>query len=515
MKLSKVLKILNSHDWKEEEAKASFHNLTHWGACYVSSYLAYRRKLFSIAIYYSFTKDYYHEATPVDEAKETFNWAFQKYNKNKRYFSVKISEFENVMNRIRKHFSVVNKGIKNFSNQELYNTLSTTLLLGRKQYSYSIIPESADVLEEKDFLSVLPNLKEKVVSKTIQILSQPQGFVIMDRERLSFLDLAKKVMKNQKIKTAVLGSSIKNINNVLSFKKKLENHVKNFFWIHNTFYKAEYLDKKYFLNELKKFIKQSDYRTIHREWQRLKNKPNFVGFEQKKYIKKYRLSGKAKAFFGLLQLFTRMQDERKEAVQRQIYIIDQLLSEMVRRRGLKRSDLDYYTIKETLSLIKNYRIINQNVLKKRKKNIVLLSLLKNGQMMEYILSGKQARSIIKFFDERKKVKAREGIIKGFVASIGLSPRVSGRVRIVLEPSKIKDFRKGDILVAGMTRPEFVPLMRKARAVITNEGGITTHAAIVSRELNIPCIIGTKIATRVLKDGDKVEMDLEKGTVKKL
>jgi len=65
----------------------------------------------------------------------------------------------------------------------------------------------------------------------------------------------------------------------------------------------------------------------------------------------------------------------------------------------------------------------------------------------------------------------------------------------------------------MTRPEFVPLMKKAAAIITDEGGITSHAAIISREMNIPCIIGTKIATKIFKDGDLVEVDADKGIVK--
>ena len=67
----------------------------------------------------------------------------------------------------------------------------------------------------------------------------------------------------------------------------------------------------------------------------------------------------------------------------------------------------------------------------------------------------------------------------------------------------------------MTRVEFVPMMRKAKAIITDEGGIACHAAIVSRELRVPCIIGTKIATHVLKDGDLVEVDIEEGIVRKI
>ena len=74
---------------------------------------------------------------------------------------------------------------------------------------------------------------------------------------------------------------------------------------------------------------------------------------------------------------------------------------------------------------------------------------------------------------------------------------------------------GDVLLAVMTRPVYVPAMRKASAIVTNEGGVTCHAAIVSRELGIPCVIGTKIATKVFKDGDLIEVDADKGLAKKV
>jgi pyruvate,water dikinase len=74
-------------------------------------------------------------------------------------------------------------------------------------------------------------------------------------------------------------------------------------------------------------------------------------------------------------------------------------------------------------------------------------------------------------------------------------------------------KQGDILVSIATNPDIVPAMKKAGAIVTEQGGITSHAAIVSRELGTPCVIGTKIATKVFKDGDIVEVDANKGTVK--
>ncbi len=112
-------------------------------------------------------------------------------------------------------------------------------------------------------------------------------------------------------------------------------------------------------------------------------------------------------------------------------------------------------------------------------------------------------------DEMAKIHEHTLVVKGNVASPG---KATGRVRIILDMQSYKVFEKGDILVTSMTRPEFVPLMKQAAAIITNEGGITCHAAIVSRELKIPCIIGTKNATQILKDGDMVEVDANKGII---
>lgn len=102
------------------------------------------------------------------------------------------------------------------------------------------------------------------------------------------------------------------------------------------------------------------------------------------------------------------------------------------------------------------------------------------------------------------------LIKGFVAYQG---KVTGRARIVLN-NKAKSFYSGDVLVSISSSPELMPYILKCSAIITDEGGLGCHAAVISRELKKPCIMGTKIATQVLKDGDLVEVDAYKGVIKK-
>ena len=101
------------------------------------------------------------------------------------------------------------------------------------------------------------------------------------------------------------------------------------------------------------------------------------------------------------------------------------------------------------------------------------------------------------------------LLSGSPASPGIA---SGPVKIVPDPSQIDKVLEGDILVAAMTTPDFVPAMKRAAAILTDRGGRTAHAAIVSRELGIPCIVGSEKATTTLKDGQMITVDGGKGKV---
>ena len=143
-------------------------------------------------------------------------------------------------------------------------------------------------------------------------------------------------------------------------------------------------------------------------------------------------------------------------------------------------------------------------LKERQKGCGVVS-IRSGYS---IVTGKAIEAMRRtMFPQKQQDAVRD--IRGLAASVG---RVVGTVKIVDSARQVGKVQKGDILVAVMTRPDYIAGLKKAAAVVTNEGGITCHAAIVSRELGIPCVIGTKIATEVLKDGDLVEVNANHGVV---
>ncbi|MCX8173983.1 MAG: phosphoenolpyruvate synthase [Thermoplasmata archaeon] len=127
----------------------------------------------------------------------------------------------------------------------------------------------------------------------------------------------------------------------------------------------------------------------------------------------------------------------------------------------------------------------------------------------FIVQARPVTTIKK--EEPKKEEVREGkiLLRGLPASPGIG---AGIVKLVRDAGDLQKVKEGDILVTLMTTPDMVPAMSRAKGIVTDEGGMTCHAAIVSRELGIPCIVGTKTATQVLKDGMEVTVDGKLGNV---
>ncbi len=150
--------------------------------------------------------------------------------------------------------------------------------------------------------------------------------------------------------------------------------------------------------------------------------------------------------------------------------------------------------------------ISDDLLNKRFMSWVYIPGIAN----ETIVLNEFAKNNLQFKFEREKEELATNEVRGRVAFKGFARGVVKVVRLNAEADKVKE---GDILVSPMTVPDLVPAMKRAAAIVTDEGGITCHAAIISREIKKPCIIGTRVATKVFKDGDLVEVDAEKGIVR--
>ena len=136
----------------------------------------------------------------------------------------------------------------------------------------------------------------------------------------------------------------------------------------------------------------------------------------------------------------------------------------------------------------------------------------------YIFKNGREKVVENEFEIREYAKSQvnEDLTKELTGKVAYNGGiVRGRAKIVYSGGEVGKVLPGDVLITPATKPDFVPAMKNAVAIVTDEGGLTSHAAIVARELKKPCIIGTKLSTRMFKDGDLIQVDSNTGVVKKL
>jgi len=181
-------------------------------------------------------------------------------------------------------------------------------------------------------------------------------------------------------------------------------------------------------------------------------------------------------------------------------LIDIVLKRIAKSKNLSEELIKYATPTEIIN-----DNLNKTILNKRKE--ISIQMVKNNKYL--VFQNKEAIEIDNLIISlEEKFSSKE--IKGSPAYEG---RIEGTARVILYRKDLDKIKNGEILVTPMTEAFYTPYLKKVKGIITNEGGITCHAAIISRELKIPCIIGTRNATKILKTGDLVKIDADEGIVK--
>jgi len=347
----------------------------------------------------------------------------------------------------------------------------------------------------------LNRLKVKNIEKNLSILTLPVYNTFTQQELVELLQLCLKIAKNKKIYTHL--KSKKDFINFICknklFLSLFNQHQEKYYWIENSYYNSDPLKNLYFIEKARKlFLTERDLLKKYKvESDKSKNL-----YTKNLLIEKLKLNSYFKNLIKYTDIFTKWQDTRKSGVFRTNHYIFIILNELARRYKIDKKDICFTYDPEMKDLILHGKINKKNV-KNRQKGCAFYVCPKGWKFFENDEFKKIDRNIFEKVDKNTKV------IKGVTACPG---KAIGKARVILNIKDLSKLKTGEILVTNNTTPDFVPAMKKASAIITEQGGITTHAAIVSRELNKPCIIGTKIATKVIKTGDNLKLDATNGSI---
>lgn len=282
---------------------------------------------------------------------------------------------------------------------------------------------------------------------------------------------------------------------------ELQKHIWDFAWIPADGPAEKPWSRNDFLNRINEMIGSDPKQKLEQILEGEEKRENDFA----KYVEELGLDEKTVELIGLVRDFVYLRNYRAECWSQATYKIRVFLEFIAKKAGLSLDELIALGSNEISDFLGTGKTISKKEIKERMKAYAYIKI--NGEYEAYF--GEEAQKIWHKEEKQKKIVAATEL-SGNTANRG---KVVGIVRVVKELSDLSKVKKGDILVASMTVPQYIPAMEKAAAFVTDEGGITCHAAIVSRELDVPCIVGTGNASKVLKDGDLVEVNADEGTVK--
>ncbi len=281
--------------------------------------------------------------------------------------------------------------------------------------------------------------------------------------------------------------------------KKLEKIHKNYRWLDYMYYGPPASLTQY-RTEMAEAINYNANLDLETKLKKLKK-------EQDVLMKKLYFNKRARFLVSLAQTVLWQKGYRKDVEYHGFYSYEPFLREIAKRKGVSDwKDLLYMFPWEMKDYLLKDNPDNNELRTRRKFSCLIVS-----QKGIKILTGDKAR---KYYADLGLEKSLTTLTetKGQCAFAG---KAKGEVKLIFVPSDMAKMKQGDILVSQATSPDLISAMKNAAAIVTNTGGLICHAAITSRELKIPCVVGTKNATQIFKDGDLVEVDAESGVVRRI
>ena len=395
------------------------------------------------------------------------------------------------------------------SNEELWHFYSEHQRIHSEYYAWGWIPVCCDMFHGnltrivKEYLTSI-GVEEENLNKYFVTLTQPikKSLIVIEQEGL--LEIGIEAEKHPDLVQAFTDGDISAIKEKMNENvwQLLEAHRATYYYTKHIWVSGHYTIEDY-LQQLVDVFKTGELPSeiLAKQERALEEAIS----ERAELLDALNIEDRWRAIFDAYGDFMVTKMYRRYAQLLAVHNMSAILKEIAKRKFITEKQVRFATKADVEKMLLHDEYDEAELLDRTKECIYYAE---NG--FEQVYMGDEMREIEKELEQEIDKDVSE--LKGETGCLGYG---KGPVKIVIRAEDMDKMKEGDVLVSIATDPDIVPAMKKASAIVTEQGGVTSHAAIVSRELGIPCVIGTKIATKVLQDGDIVEVDAGKGIVTKV
>lgn len=315
-----------------------------------------------------------------------------------------------------------------------------------------------------------------------ELITSPSQETAAEHEQLDFLELCSKNFSGKVL------------------QKQTAKHAQTYGWLGVRYF----LGKPWSTEDILSRVKQQKAQTAQKQLAELLEHKSKIKEAIHKLNKK--LTPEERTTVAYIRDVVFLRTQRANYFHLASYYLLPLIGQVAQKLNLKPEEVLSFTPMEVCSALKLKKNLKLHALNRAHS---LVTVIKEASQC---LEGKEAFTYIR---KHPFLLRKAKPVSTLVGTPAYGGKIVGITKIVKSSRDTNKVNPGDILVTNMTIPPFIAAMERAGAFVTDEGGILCHAAIIAREMNKPCIIGTKIATKVFKDGDMVEVDANKGIVRKL
>ena len=351
----------------------------------------------------------------------------------------------------------------------------------------------------------------KKFAEVFSRLTAPTYQHFVNEAEIALLELLLKIQKNPAAKK-LFAQQPKKILKALKeqfphLHRLINFYCQKYFYLRNNYIRDYQLTEKDVLAESQSIL--SSHTLLKRRLQEMENMPRENQRQKQALIRELKISKPLRKLLELSDDFTYWQDERKKSSFLATHYFSLIFKELAKRTSFSVKEFKFMFPAEICRVIKSASKPPAPHFKdKIQARLKECAVVWQKNKRKITLNPEEITTLKKSVVPPAPKASDQ--LEGLIACPGW---VKGPAKIVKSATEIGKVKEGDIIVAVMTRPDYLPAIKKAAAIITDEGGITSHAAIIAREFNLPCVIATRHATKIFRDNEWLEIDTASGTIR--